>query len=141
MEVANLGPLPREATVLLYCSPTKFEKDGDNYRCLATGAFKHDDDGISVTWIEYFQSPPPSVEQAKQAIVASLNLNKNGVYAKAKVSEIFKLANKAKISVSVVHDPQCRNHGHSLIKGWPLDDAIRQILTKAFPPPAERVGE
>ena len=140
MAVANLGSLQPDDTVLLYCSPTKFEKDNGAYKCPSSDAFRQDDDGISVTWVEFFKPPPPSIEQAKQAIAASMDLSKNGVYAKAKVSEILRLATKAKLAVSVIHDPQASNDGHSLIKGWPLDEAKRQILTKAFPSPAERVS-
>lgn len=140
MGVKNLGSLPSEATVLLYCSPTKFEKNGAHYLAPSTDAFREDDDGISVTWVDYFKPPPPSIDQAKSAIAATLNVNKNGIYAKATVSGILNLAKKARLNVSVVHDPQSKNDGHSLIKGWPLDDAIRLILTRAFPPPAELVG-
>ncbi len=141
MGVANFGSLKPDDTVILYCSPTKFEKDGGVYKCPSTAAFRQDDDGISVTWVEFFTPPPPSIDQAKLATAASMSLNKNGVYAKAKVSEILRLAQKAKLTVCVIHDPQASNDGHSLIKGWPHDDAIRQILTRAFPPPADQVGE
>lgn len=139
MGVANLGLLPSDATVLLYCQHNRFEKNGADYLRPSTAAFRQDDDGISVTWIEYFRPPPPSVDQAKASIAASLNLHKNGVYAKATVADILKLAAKKELKVSIEHDPTDLNHGHSLIKGWPLDDAIRLILTRAFPPPAECV--
>jgi hypothetical protein len=140
MGVKNLGSLPPDGTVLLYCSPSKFEKSGADYIAPSTDAFRYDDDGISVTWIEYFKPPPPNIDQAKQAIAKSLTVKPAGVYAKATVACILSLAAKANLNVSVVHDPIEKNHGHSLIKGWPLDDAIRLILTRAFPPPAERVG-
>lgn len=140
MGVPNLGPIPSTDTVLLYCSPTRFEKSDGSYIAPSTDAFRQDEDGISVTWIEYFKPPPPSAEQAKLAIAASLKPSKNGVYASASVSDILRLAAKANLDVSVVHDPQVNNIGHSLIKGWPLSDEIRLILTHAFPPPAEQVG-
>lgn len=140
MGIANLGSLPLDHTVLLYCSPTKFEKNDDGYIAPSTDAFRRDDDGNSVTWVEYFKPPPPSLDQAKEATAAEgLTIKKSGVFAKATVSRILELAAGQDLDVSVVHDPLEKNQGHSLIKGWPIDDAIRLILTKAFPPPAEAV--
>lgn len=139
MGIANLGLLPPADTVLLYCSPAKFEKDDSGYIAPSTDAFRCDDDGISVTWVEYFKPPPPSLDQARQATEGSLAVKKTGVYAKATVASILELAKKQNLDVTVVHDPLEKNHGHSLITGWPLDDAVRLVLTKAFPPPAEPV--
>ena len=136
MVCKSLGPLPADGTVILYCSPTKFEKIEGKYVAPSIDAFRKDVDGISVTWVEFFRPPPPSIDQAKDAVGKNLKINRNAIFAVAKVHKILELAKKEKIDVSVDHDPIEGNCGHSLIKGWPHDDAKREVLTLAFPPPS-----
>jgi hypothetical protein len=131
----SLGQLPADSTVILYCSPTKFEKIDGKYVAPSIDAFRKDPDGISVTWVEFFRPPPPSTDQAKAAMATNLTINKNAVFAVAKVGQILDLAMKENLAVTVDHDPIEGNSGHTLIKGWPHDADKRDILTRAFPPP------
>ncbi len=126
------GPVPPPDEVTLLCPRTKQEVVDDQILGPHPSAFRIDDDGISVTWIQYFAPPPPSLEQAADAIKQELKPKKSGILAFGQVERILTIAQKLGIVASIVHDPQSKNHGHSLIKGWPDEIGAKVALTRAF---------
>ena len=135
MPVESLGALPPNDTVVLLCPFGKFDKkdDGTTFLRLTPDAFRVDDDGISVVWVEYFKPPPPSIEQAAAALKTERSPTKTGVLAQATVSRILELAKKDGIEAAVTHSPTCKNHGHASITGWPDQIGVLESLALAFP--------
>lgn len=132
IEIESLGPVPASSDVTFLCPKTAQSFEGGLCTGLLPTAFKMHDDGISVTWIEFFEPPPPSLEQAASAIKNDLKPKKSGVLACATVSRLTEIAFKLGLEAAVTHDPQKSNHGHSLITGWPDNLACRVALTRAF---------
>lgn len=132
MTPSSLGPVPDHDEVTLLCARAKQEIVDDLLMGLHPTAFRVDEDGISVTWVQYFSPPPPSLEQAAIAIKRELASKKSGILACSEVGRILDIANKLGIVASVEHDPQCTNYGHSLIKGWPNDIGAKVALSRAF---------
>jgi hypothetical protein len=87
-----------------------------------------DDDGISVTWMEYFAgSPLEQLVAARAAMSRGRTLRASNRLAKLNVGEILAAGNSVKKPLSVVHDPieqplEKENLGHSLILGVAYDD-------------------
>ena len=80
MSPTSLGPVPPSDDVTLLCSKMKQEVVDEVMIGPQPGAFRIDNDGLSVTWVQYFKPPPPSLEQAAQAIKSDLVPKKSSVY-------------------------------------------------------------
>lgn len=129
----NRGELPDDASLLMLCGKTKLTTGEDGaFRNPTAAAFRIDEDGLSVTWLEYFKEPPPQIEQAAQGIKSALDPRPSGALACTTVARVLELADKSGLDVTVKHDPQPGNCGHSLIQGWPTDELSLLTLSFAF---------
>lgn len=132
MLVKSLGPVPASDQVLFLCGQKAQLLQGELCTGVLPSAFKMSEDGISVSWVEYFLAPPPPLEQAAAAIKRELTPRKSGVLACAAVIRISEIAAKLGLNATVTHDPQAANHGHALITGWPDNLGSRVALARAF---------
>lgn len=132
MPVPSRGAVPAEDQVVLLC-PSKVQQVVNGV-CLGItpDAFRVDDDGISVTWVEYFQPPPPALEQAAGALKKAREPSASGVLAHANVGRILEVAGKLKLLVGVIHTPIEDNEGHASITGWTDDLGALLALSFAF---------
>jgi hypothetical protein len=91
-------------------------------------AFEPDDDGISVTWMEYFGGvPAEQLVAARAAMDRGRRLRESNRLARLKVNTILTAGAAVKRTLSVVHDPieqplERENLGHSLVQGITTDD-------------------
>lgn len=90
MTPESLGPVPDIDEVTLLCPRTKQEIVDDLILGPHPTAFRVDEDGISVTWVQYFAPPPPSMEQAALAIKSELTPKKSGILAYSDVERILR---------------------------------------------------
>ena len=95
-------------------------------------AFRIDENGISGTWVDYFNAPPPARDQAARETCRARTPGKSGVFPLARVERILEVAQKLGVNAPVVHDPEPNNIAHSLIKNWPDDTYSKLALAKAF---------
>lgn len=126
--------LPDDATVILHVGKARqLPKDADICEAIDQDAFRCDDDGISVTWVEHFEGD----EQFRQAAIAlkgALKLKKSGVIASAKVGDIRAILERIDVPIVVETDPQQSNEAHCLIKGIAATNLSALLaLTLAFP--------
>lgn len=134
--VANGDPLPPDATVILYVKKTsQLPKDGGPCTGMDLDAFRCDPDGISVTWVEHFQTAEGDpLHAAAHALKGTLNFRKSGVIARARVGDIIEVMKKATREVGVRRDIVPGNDGHCLIEGISPDElGMLSILPDAFP--------
>lgn len=97
-------------------------------------AFRCDGDGISVTWVEYFEGEQDPFRQAAFALKGDLQLKKSGILAAAKVRDIRNILSQVGLAGDVETDPQPTNNAHCLIKGITQDNLSALLaLTRAFP--------
>ncbi|MDG2533775.1 hypothetical protein P6144_08965 [Sphingomonas sp. HITSZ_GF] len=128
--------LPDDATVILHVSKGRqLPKDADICESIDQDAFRCDDDGISVTWVEYFDGQASEqFHQAAHAMKGAMKLRKSGVIVTAKVADIKAVLAEVGVSVEVVTDPQLENEAHCLIKGIQPENLTGLLaLTQAFP--------
>jgi hypothetical protein len=121
--------LPPEHHVLRHCRKGDLKCDPDGtIRGVFPDAFAPDEDGISVTWMDYFGgSPPEQLEAARAAMDRGRRLRASNRLAKLKVSTILAAGEAVKRILAVVHDPieqppERANLGHSLVQGIAADD-------------------
>jgi hypothetical protein len=121
--------IPPENHVFRHCrkGDLKWDPDG-TIRGVFPDAFEPDEDGISVTWMEFFGgSPAEQLEAARAAMDRARRLRASNRLAKLKVSTILAAGEEVKRVLFVVHDPieqpqERENLGHSLIQGIAVDD-------------------
>jgi hypothetical protein len=103
------------------------EENGE-IRGVFSHAFESDDDGISVTWLEYFAgSSEEQLMAARQAMGRGRTLRASNRLAKLNVAAIVAAGKGVRKPLSVIHDPikqptEKENLGHSLIIGVGSDD-------------------
>jgi hypothetical protein len=99
-------------------------------------ALRCDDDGISVTWIEYFGGEgEEQLHAAAHALKGTMAFKKSGVLARATVGEIEDVMKAAGRDVSVLRDVIDENKAHCLIKGIGADELGELLaLAGAFDP-------
>jgi hypothetical protein len=120
--------LPPAHHVLRHCRQGDLKVEDGTIRGVFPYAFEPDDDGISVTWMEFFGGLP--VEQliaARAAMDRGRRLRESNRLAKLKVITILAAGAAVKKVLSVVHDPieqppERENLGHSLVQGIAADD-------------------
>lgn len=126
--------------VIMYASWSKFSRDeNQQYDGLQPQAVRQDSDGISITWVEFFQPPPPSIHQACQAIVkGGTTIRKSGVFAIARAGKIRAIAREMGLSIQIERDPVPGNDGHALIKGWSTElvDLLASVFERSISPEA-----
>ena len=121
--------LPSEHHVLRHCrkNDLKCEPDG-TIRGVYPYAFDPDEDGISVTWMEYFGgSPAEQLITARAAMDRGRRLRESNRLAKLGVGTILVAGKAVGRILAVVHDPieeppEKENMGHSLIQGIAAED-------------------
>lgn len=120
--------LPDEHHVIRVVPYGKLETDGNGEPTgrLLFSAFqrKEDDEGLSVTWLEYFPGDrPQQIERAVQAIRASnFKPGRKSAFAIGGVGPIKQqcLANKRKIRI--IHEPVDDNKAHAELRQFPRDN-------------------
>lgn len=133
MPVESRGVLHDDHTIALHCPFTKYDRDDDGrFIGVTVDAFRVDPDGISVVWLEYFEPPPPLIEQAAAALKAERKPAAKGVMALATVGRIRQLAAKSGIDCELTHTPTDDNPCHASICGWTDDPGQLAALVLAF---------
>lgn len=130
--------LPPEATVILHVSGGKTLPRPRPADCpcehIDADALRCDDDGISVTWVEFF--PGDEREQLRAASLAMkgpLTIRKSGVIARITVQKLLEAVSDESCDLRVVRDRQDHNEGHCLITGVsPADIGLLMVLADAF---------
>jgi hypothetical protein len=121
-------PIPPDHHVLRHCRQRDLKEENGVIRGVFPHAFEPDDDGISVTWMEYFGgSPAEQLVAARAAMDRGRKLRVSNRLAKLNVGAILAASNAIKRTLSVIHDPieqplEKENLGHSLIQGIGNDD-------------------
>lgn len=114
-------PLTKQSRVDGKC--VGVEKDG----------VKFDLDGVSTTWLNYFDPPPPSAESACKALKnGGISISKKGHFAVVNVGVVRKAAKKTGQEMELVHEPVNGNCGHVLISGWKVE--LQDVLASLFRP-------
>lgn len=133
--------LPPEHHVLRHCRKGDLKCEDGVIRGVFPDAFESDDDGISVTWMEYFGgSPDEQLGAARTAMSRGRRLRESNRLAKLEIDAILAAGKAIKRTLSVVHDPieqppERENLGHSLIQGiTPDDDDLRNRLANIVTP-------
>jgi hypothetical protein len=130
--------LPPEHHVLRHCRQGDLKVEDGTIRGVYPDAFDPDDDGISVTWMEYFGGS--AVEQliaARAAMDRGRKLRPSNRLAKLRVGTVVVISEAAGKIVTVIHDPieeppERENVGHSLIQGIASnDDDLRNRLANS----------
>jgi len=91
-------------------------------------AFEHDEDGVSVTWLEHFGGTiTEQLAAARAAMGRVRRLRKSNRLAKLGVGKVVAAGRPIKKVIDAVHDPideppDAQNTGHSLIVGISEDD-------------------
>jgi hypothetical protein len=95
-------------------------------------ALRVDPDGISVSWLEYFDEPPALLEQAAKELKKSRKPSATGVVAIANVQRLMEVARKLGLTCSVEHTPIDENDAHCSILGCPDELRYKLALARAF---------
>jgi hypothetical protein len=127
--------IPSADHVALHCGPLDFEVQPDEtLGGLKIDAFRIDDNGISVNWVEHEPGPFEECFEKTCRLFATLrSVRRSHRCAIFKVDEIIQTAEAHSRKVAVVHDPveppdPNPNPAHSLIKGCvPGDDLLDQL--------------
>ena len=117
-------PLPASDHVLRHCrtGDPKVEADG-SLSGVFPSAFEPDADGISVTWIEFFEgSPVEQLVAARVAMNCGRRLRESNRLAKLNVRAIRGLGKSVGVFHDPIDEPEKENNGHSLITGIGRDD-------------------
>ena len=123
-------PLPPSNHVLRHCRQRDLKRDGPDapVRGVFPYAFEPDEEGVSVTWMEYFGgSAPEQLTAALAAMERGRRLRAGNRLAKLRVSAILAAGRSVEKVLRVIHDPieappEKENLGHSLIQGIAADD-------------------
>jgi hypothetical protein len=126
--------IPTTDHVALHCPRIALEWGEDGNPCgLKIDAFRVDDDGISVNWLEYERSSfDECFERTCRLFASALFLRDSHRCAIMKVDEIKQTAAARNKSVKIVHDPVDEpqpNPAHALIIGCAPNDTLLQEFT------------
>jgi hypothetical protein len=127
--------IPRTDHVALHCPPSRLDVGPDGQpNGLGVEAFRVDDSGISVNWVEYEPGPfEECFEKTCCLLAATRGIGPSHRCAIFKVDEIIQTAEASRRAVAAVHDPvdppdPNPNPAHSLIKGCvPGDELLDQF--------------
>ena len=118
-------PLPPVDHVLRHCLQRQLKTEADGtIRGVFPDAFDPDEDGVSVTWMEYFQgaSIADQIAAARAAMYRGMRPRAGNRLAKLNVGAVLSEGQALGTSLSIIHDPiedppERANHGHSLLVG------------------------
>lgn len=132
--IENGGELPEEASVILHVPSGRQIPKGGPCQRIDQDAFRCDNDGISVTWVEFFDdTAEEQIRQAALTMRGPLIIRKSGIIARAIVGDIRSTMASAGAAVTVCRDRQDYNEAHCLIKGLAPDNGGHLLaLTLAF---------
>lgn len=112
--------LADEATIIFHVSGGRTRpRDRGHNPCDsidADGLVCHED-GISVTWVEYFEQQSNPMAAAAIQMRGELTFRSTGVIASANVGELRRSMTQILPEFRIVYDPQPHNKGHALIIG------------------------
>jgi hypothetical protein len=119
--------LPREDHILRLVSPSRLRKDENNVVIgVLHTAFerKPDEEGLSVTWLEYFAGTRPDQEVAAVHAMRASNISpgKNAAFAIGNVGAIVDTCTDCGHKVRIIHWPEPDNKAHAEIRQLPRDD-------------------
>lgn len=132
MAVESRGAVPADDSVISLCPLGKLIMKDGTCVGITPDALRIDEDGISVTWVEYFEEPPPVLQSAAVELKKSRMPTKSGALARAKVGRIFEVAQKLNQTFAVDHTPVDDNDAHASITGCPDSQPVKLALTRAF---------
>jgi hypothetical protein len=120
--------IPRTDHVALHCQPSDFEVDpSGSLGGLKIDAFRVDEDGISVNWVQYISGTFEECIDRVTRLLASLRtVRRTHRCAIINVGEIHMVGENHEKSIQVVHDPlegPRPNPAHSLICGEATEDS------------------
>ena len=121
--------LPDEHHIVRVVSYSRLQKDSDGQPIgLLFSAFqrKENEEGLSVTWMEYFKgSREDRISAAVKAIRASaLTVGKKSGFAVGNVGGIKSVCLHQKHKIRIIHWPEDDNKAHAEIRQLPRDDTI-----------------
>ena len=112
------------AEMLRHCKGTWITSD----RTVTGDAFKPDLDGVSVTWLQYFQgSRNDQLKAARETIANSRTVRRNHRLAVLNIEAISSVGAASGLQLWVEHDPiedPPPNQAHCLIKGVPFENTV-----------------
>jgi hypothetical protein len=119
--------LPPEDHVMRLVAPSRLRKDENNVVVgVSHTAFRRrdDEDGLSVTWIEYFAGVRAVQEVAAVHAFRASNVTpgKNSAFAIGNVGGICAACNARPYTVRIVHSPTTDNLAHAEVVELPRDD-------------------
>jgi hypothetical protein len=132
MAVDSQGAVPACDSVILLCPLGKQVIRMGVCIGITPDAIRIDEDGISVTWVEYFDEPPPSLQSAAAELKRSRMPSKTGIIARAQVNRVLEVAQKLKQTIAVSHTPVDCNDAHASITGYPENQPAKLAMTRAF---------
>ena len=126
--------LHESASVILHVPSGRQIPRGGPCDRIDQDAFRCDEDGISVTWVEFYRgSRDEQIRQASLAMKGPLLIRRSGVIARAIVGDIREVMLSAGALVGVRRDRLDHNAAHCLIQGIPKDHGGHLLaLTRAF---------
>jgi hypothetical protein len=124
--------IPSSDDVLRHCNSTQYTDSDSEIRFIGE-AFTPDSDGVSVTWVQYFDGQPAESLAKAEAIVRSTRrVRPSHRLAIINVGDIARCGRAEGVALSVEHDPiddPPENPAHCLIKGIEADAAtLREAL-------------
>jgi hypothetical protein len=134
MDLPEGSELPDEACVIFHVSGgKKHPKTGGPCERIDLDALKCDEDGISVTWVEYFDGDPEErFAAAADALCACITVRKSGVIAKITVGQIKEALADEAVQVRVIRAQEYENQAHCLIEGIaPDNEGVLAVLADA----------
>ena len=132
--------LPDEHHVVRYVPHSRLDRDPSNDapRGLLFTAFqrKEDEEGLSVTWMEYFSGDRKNQIHASVKAIRASNITvgaKSG-FAIGKVAAIKKTCQEFKSKIRIIHFPELDNKAHSELRQFPRDDQtlLERLATESW---------
>lgn len=109
------GRIGSDHHIARYCNPKTCQGGEISHR-----AFRLDDNGVSVNWLEYFQGSRESqIDRIRSDVSKQLDIRENGRFAVLQIRSIESVFK----SMYVQHEPSENNPSHAEIRGWPNQKA------------------
>jgi hypothetical protein len=110
--------IPSNDYVMRQISPSRLRKDGDGkvVGILAEAFEQIQPDGLSVTWVDFWNSDEFQRPFDARAAIQRTRPSKNAGYACANCEAIISVGVKSGSKIRILHDPLAGNDGHALVK-------------------------
>jgi len=113
----RIGP---DHHIARYCSPITCQGGEISHK-----AFRLDDNGVSVNWLEHFQGPREiQIDRIRNDVSKQLDIKENGRFAVLKIRVVESVYKP----MFVQHEPSESNPSHAEIRGWPNQKAHSTMI-------------